>query len=86
MDQFAPDHGEGSPGLRHHGRLLVRLNDKPRDGVQSMLDALNATTGWDVTLDELIDAGTGRLFCRASSAPSAAGSPNMTGKMSARDS
>ena len=33
------------------------LNDKPSDGVKSMLDALNATTGWDVSLDELVDAG-----------------------------
>lgn len=39
------------------GGCWFALNDKPRDGVQSMLDALNATTGWDVSLDELIDAG-----------------------------
>ena len=39
------------------GACWFALNDKPRDGVQSMLDALNATTGWDVSLDELIDAG-----------------------------
>ncbi len=27
------------------------------DGLNSMVDALNATTGWDVTLDEALDAG-----------------------------
>jgi aldehyde:ferredoxin oxidoreductase len=39
------------------GGCWFALNDKPPDGVQSMLDALNATTGWDVTLDELVDTG-----------------------------
>src|SRR5581483_5945006 len=39
------------------GACWFALNEKPPDGVQSMLDALNATTGWDVSLDELIDAG-----------------------------
>ena len=39
------------------GACWFALNDKPPDGVKSMLDSLNATTGWDVTLDELIDAG-----------------------------
>ncbi len=39
------------------GGCWFALNDKPPDGVQSMLDALNATTGWDVSLDELVDAG-----------------------------
>jgi aldehyde:ferredoxin oxidoreductase len=39
------------------GACWFALNDKPPDGVQSMLDALNATTGWDVSLDELVDAG-----------------------------
>lgn len=39
------------------GACWFALNDKPPDGVQSMLDALNATTGWDVTMDELVDVG-----------------------------
>ncbi len=39
------------------GACWFALNDKPTDGVQSMLDALNSTTGWDVSLDELVDAG-----------------------------
>ncbi|HEU5464321.1 MAG TPA: aldehyde ferredoxin oxidoreductase N-terminal domain-containing protein [Candidatus Binatia bacterium] len=39
------------------GACWFALNDKPPDGVQSMLDALNATTGWDVTIDELVDVG-----------------------------
>jgi aldehyde:ferredoxin oxidoreductase len=39
------------------GACWFALNEKPPDGVQSMVDALNATTGWDVSLDEAIDAG-----------------------------
>jgi aldehyde:ferredoxin oxidoreductase len=39
------------------GGCWFALNDKPPDGVQSMLDSLNATTGWDVSLDELVDTG-----------------------------
>jgi aldehyde:ferredoxin oxidoreductase len=39
------------------GGCWFALNDKPPDGVQSMLDSLNATTGWDVSLDELTDTG-----------------------------
>ena len=39
------------------GGCWFALNDKPPDGVHSMIDALNATTGWDVSIDEAIDAG-----------------------------
>ena len=39
------------------GGCWFALNDKPPDGVKSMLDALNATTGWDVSMDEALDAG-----------------------------
>src|SRR5258705_3453732 len=39
------------------GGCWFALNEKPPDGVQSMLDSLNATTGWDVSIDELVDAG-----------------------------
>jgi aldehyde:ferredoxin oxidoreductase len=39
------------------GACWFALNEKPPDGVQSMVDALNATTGWDVSLDETIDTG-----------------------------
>lgn len=39
------------------GGCWFALNDKPPDGVQSMVDALNATTGWDVSLDETLDVG-----------------------------
>ena len=39
------------------GACWFALNEKPPDGVQSMVDALNATTGWDVSLDETIDVG-----------------------------
>jgi len=39
------------------GGCWFALHDKPPDGVSSMVDALNATTGWDVTLDEMLDVG-----------------------------
>jgi len=39
------------------GCWFAALNDKGPDGIKSMLDSLNATTGWDVTLDEMIDVG-----------------------------
>jgi aldehyde:ferredoxin oxidoreductase len=39
------------------GGCWFALNEKPPDGVQSMVDSLNATTGWDVSLDETIDVG-----------------------------
>jgi aldehyde:ferredoxin oxidoreductase len=39
------------------GGCWFALNDKPPDALQSMVDALNATTGWDVTLDEMLDLG-----------------------------
>jgi aldehyde:ferredoxin oxidoreductase len=39
------------------GACWFALNDKMPDGLRSMLDSLNATTGWDVSLDEMLDAG-----------------------------
>ena len=39
------------------GGCWFALNDKPPDGVKSMVDSLNSTTGWDVSLDEAIDVG-----------------------------
>jgi aldehyde:ferredoxin oxidoreductase len=39
------------------GGCWFALNDKPPDGVKSMVDSLNATTGWNVSLDETIDVG-----------------------------
>ena len=39
------------------GACWFALNEKPPDGVRSMVDALNATTGWDVSLDETLDVG-----------------------------
>ncbi|HEX9661171.1 MAG TPA: aldehyde ferredoxin oxidoreductase N-terminal domain-containing protein [Candidatus Binatia bacterium] len=39
------------------GGCWFALNEKPADGVQSMVDSLNATTGWNVSLDETIDVG-----------------------------
>jgi aldehyde:ferredoxin oxidoreductase len=33
------------------------MNVTAPDGYRSMIDALNATTGWDVSLDEALDAG-----------------------------
>lgn len=39
------------------GGCWFALNDKPPDGVQSMIDSLNATTGWNVSIDEAIDVG-----------------------------
>jgi aldehyde:ferredoxin oxidoreductase len=39
------------------GACWFALNDKMPDALKSMVDALNATTGWDVTLDEMLDAG-----------------------------
>jgi aldehyde:ferredoxin oxidoreductase len=39
------------------GACWFALNDKMPDALTSMVDALNATTGWDVTLDEMLDAG-----------------------------
>ena len=32
------------------GACWFALNDKPPDGLKSMVDSLNATTGWDVSL------------------------------------
>jgi aldehyde:ferredoxin oxidoreductase len=39
------------------GGCWFALNDKPPDGVKSMVDSLSATTGWNVSLDEAIDVG-----------------------------
>lgn len=39
------------------GACWFALNDKIPDGLRSMVDSLNATTGWDVSLDEMLDAG-----------------------------
>ncbi len=39
------------------GGCWFALNDKAPDALRSMVDSLNATTGWDVTLDEALDAG-----------------------------
>lgn len=39
------------------GACWFALNDKMPDGLKSMVDALNATTGWDVSLDEMLEAG-----------------------------
>ncbi len=39
------------------GACWFALNDKMPDGLQSLVDSLNATTGWEVSLDEMLDAG-----------------------------
>lgn len=39
------------------GGCWFALNDRAPDGLKSMVDSLNATTGWDVTLDEALAAG-----------------------------
>jgi aldehyde:ferredoxin oxidoreductase len=39
------------------GGCWFALNDKAPDGLKSMVDALNATTGWDVSLDEMLEVG-----------------------------
>jgi aldehyde:ferredoxin oxidoreductase len=39
------------------GGCWFALNESAPDGVQSMVDSLCATTGWDVSLDETLDAG-----------------------------
>ncbi|HXG53352.1 MAG TPA: aldehyde ferredoxin oxidoreductase N-terminal domain-containing protein [candidate division Zixibacteria bacterium] len=39
------------------GGCWFALNDKVPDGLRSMVDSLNATTGWDVDLDEMLEAG-----------------------------
>ncbi len=39
------------------GACWFAQNAAAPDGLRSMIDALNATTGWDVTLDEALDAG-----------------------------
>jgi aldehyde:ferredoxin oxidoreductase len=38
------------------GCWFAQAAERP-DGLNSQVDALNATTGWDVTLDEMLDAG-----------------------------
>jgi aldehyde:ferredoxin oxidoreductase len=39
------------------GACWFAMNPSQRDGYASMVDALNATTGWSVTLDDALDAG-----------------------------
>jgi len=39
------------------GACWFALNDKMPDALKSMIDSLNATTGWDVSLDEMLEAG-----------------------------
>jgi aldehyde:ferredoxin oxidoreductase len=39
------------------GACWFAMNQMVPDGYKSMVDALNATTGWDVTLDEALDVG-----------------------------
>ena len=38
------------------GCWFAQMHMKP-DGINSIIDSLNATTGWDFTMDEAIDAG-----------------------------
>jgi aldehyde:ferredoxin oxidoreductase len=47
------------------GACWFALNDKVPDGLKSMIDALNATTGWDVTLDEALDVGHRSIVLQA---------------------
>ena len=39
------------------GACWFAMCEAEPDGLRSMIDALNATTGWDVTLDEALEAG-----------------------------
>ncbi|HLG72720.1 MAG TPA: aldehyde ferredoxin oxidoreductase N-terminal domain-containing protein [Chloroflexota bacterium] len=39
------------------GACWFAMNQLAPDGIRSMIDALNATTGWDVTMDEALEAG-----------------------------
>jgi aldehyde:ferredoxin oxidoreductase len=39
------------------GACWFAMSPQKPDGLKSMLDSLNATTGWDVTLDEMLEAG-----------------------------
>jgi aldehyde:ferredoxin oxidoreductase len=39
------------------GACWFAMNPGAKDGYQSMIDALNATTGWDVSPDEALEAG-----------------------------
>jgi len=39
------------------GACWFAQNQMAPDGLQSMVDSLSATTGWDVTLDEALAAG-----------------------------
>ncbi len=39
------------------GACWFAMNPAVPDGLNSMVDSLNATTGWNVTLDEMLDAG-----------------------------
>ena len=39
------------------GGCWFALNEKAPDGLKSMVDSLNATTGWDVSLDEALEVG-----------------------------
>jgi len=49
------------------------------DGLKSMVDSLNATTGWDFTLDEALLAGHRAMVLQSVFGHSAAGSRIMTG-------
>jgi len=39
------------------GACWFAMNQNRPDGIKCMVDSLNATTGWDVTLDELLETG-----------------------------
>jgi aldehyde:ferredoxin oxidoreductase len=39
------------------GACWFALSYKQPDGLHSLVDSLNATTGWDVTLNETLEAG-----------------------------
>src|SRR5207249_443843 len=39
------------------GACWFAMSQQRPDGINSMIDSLNATTGWDITMDEALDTG-----------------------------
>jgi aldehyde:ferredoxin oxidoreductase len=39
------------------GACWFAMTQGKPDGIKSMVDSLNATTGWDVSIDEMLEAG-----------------------------
>jgi aldehyde:ferredoxin oxidoreductase len=73
LDPRAPDGWARSHLLTEQYRHFMGLagacwhaqNPEKPDGLKSIVDSLNATTGWDFTLDESLDAGHRAIILRS---------------------